>query len=116
MLKGKVGIVFGIANKRSIAWSIAEAWHRAGAQLALTYQGDRLRDNVAELAHGLGGNIPIYPCDVTKDEEIDNVFKSLGNDFDCLDLVLHSVAFAPKEALEGQFLETEREAFRVAMM
>ena len=114
MLKGKVGIVFGVANKRSIAWSIAEAWHRAGAQLALTYQGDRLRDNVTDLAHSLGGNIPIYPCDVTKDEEIDNVFKSLRNDFNCLDLVLHSVAFAPKEALEGQFLETEREAFRVA--
>lgn len=114
MLKGKVGIVFGIANKRSIAWSIAEAWSRAGAQLALTYQGDRLRDNVAELADSLGGDVPIYPCDVTKDEEIDHVFKSLRHDFDSLDLVLHSVAFAPKEALEGQFLETERAAFRVA--
>lgn len=114
MLEGKAGIVFGVANKRSIAWSIAEAWHKAGARLALTYQGERLQRNVAELAESFGSNAPLYPCDVTRDEEIQNVFRSLTRDFGKIHLVLHSVAFAPKEALEGRFVDTTREAFGVA--
>ena len=114
MLEGKVGVVFGVSNKRSIAWSIAEAWHKAGAQLALTYQGERLQRNVAELAESFGSNAPLYPCDVTKDEEIRNVFQSLTRDFGKIHLMLHSVAFAPKEALEGRFVDTTREAFGIA--
>jgi enoyl-[acyl-carrier protein] reductase I len=113
-LQGKLGLVFGVANKRSIAWTIAQAWHAAGARLAFTYQGDRLKDNVEELAGTFGADVPLYPCDVTKDEDLARVFEQVGAKFGKLDLLLHSVAFAPKEALEGQFINTSREAFRVA--
>jgi len=114
ILAGKVGIVFGVANKRSIAWAIAQAWQRAGAKLAFTYQGERLKENVEELAGTFGDDTLILPCDVTKDEDIAAVFKMLGEKFGRLDLLLHSVAFAPKESLEGDFVDTSREAFRVA--
>ena len=77
-LSGKQGVIFGVANKRSIAWAIAQAWHKAGAKLAFTYQGERLKENVEELAGTFGGDTLILPCDVTKDEEIANVFKSVG--------------------------------------
>ncbi len=114
ILAGKLGIVFGVANKRSIAWAIAQAWHRAGARLAFTYQGERLKENVEELAGAFGADTLILPCDVTKDEEIAGVFKAVGDKYGKLHLLLHSVAFAPKDALEGEFLNTSREAFRVA--
>ena len=114
LLAGKTGIVFGVANKRSIAWAIAQAWAAAGARLAFTYQGQRLKENVEELAVTFGADTLILPCDVTKDEEIAGVFQTLGEKFGRLDLLLHSVAFAPKEALEGQFVNTSREAFRIA--
>lgn len=114
-LEGKIGVVFGVANKRSIAWSIAQAWHAAGAKLAFTYQGDRLKANVEDLAASLGGqDTVLLPCDVTKDEDIDKVFDSLKSEFGKLDLLLHSIAFAPKEALEGDFVGTSREAFLTA--
>jgi enoyl-[acyl-carrier protein] reductase I len=113
-LSGKLGIVFGVANKRSIAWAIAQAWHKAGAKLAFTYQGERLKENVEELAGTFGSDTLLMPCDVTKDEDIANVFKTVGEKFGKLHLLLHSVAFAPKEALEGKFVDTSREAFRVA--
>ena len=114
LLEGKTGIVFGVANKRSIAWAIAQAWAREGAKLAFTYQGERLKENVAELAGTFGTDTLILPCDVTKDDEIAAVFKSVGEKFGKLNLLLHSVAYAPKEALEGEFVNTSREAFRVA--
>ena len=114
LLAGKLGIVFGVANKRSIAWAIAQAWHREGAKLAFTYQGERLKENVEELAGTFGSDTPLMPCDVTKDEDIANVFKSVGEKFGKLHLLLHSVAFAPRDALEGDFVNTSREAFRVA--
>jgi enoyl-[acyl-carrier protein] reductase I len=114
LLEGKLGIVFGVANKRSIAWAIAQAWAKAGARLAFTYQGERLKENVEELAGTFGPDTLILPCDVTKDEQIDAVFKAVGDKFGKLNLLLHSVAFAPKEALEGEFINTSREAFRVA--
>ncbi len=115
MLEGKRGIVFGVANRRSIAWAIAQAWAEAGARLALTYQGDRLRENVAELAAALGPDVPVWPCDVSQDREIDQVMGEARAQFGGLDLLLHSIAFAPKDALEGDFLGTGREAFRVAL-
>jgi enoyl-[acyl-carrier protein] reductase I len=114
ILAGKIGLVVGVANKRSIAWAIAQAWHNAGATLAFTYQGERLKDNVAELAGTFGANTLLLPCDVTKDDDIARVFSEVGGKFGKLHLLLHSVAFAPREALEGDFLSTTREAFRVA--
>ncbi len=114
ILQGKFGVVFGVANKRSIAWAIAQAWHRAGAKLAFTYQGERLKENVEELAGTFGPDTLILPCDVTSDAQIDSVFATIQQRFGRLDLMLHSVAFAPREALEGDFLNTSREAFRVA--
>ncbi len=114
LLEGKLGIVFGVANQRSIAWAIAQAWAREGARLAFTYQGDRVKENVAELAGAFGVDTLILPCDVTRDEEIAHVFKTVGEKFGKLHLLLHSVAFAPKTALEGEFLNTSREAFRIA--
>jgi enoyl-[acyl-carrier protein] reductase I len=114
VLDGKVGIVFGVANKRSIAWAIAQAWAKAGARLAFTYQGERLKENVEELAGTFGADTLILPCDVSRDEQIAEVFKGVGDKFGKLHLLLHSVAFAPKEALEGEFISTSREAFRVA--
>jgi enoyl-[acyl-carrier protein] reductase I len=114
LLEGKTGIVFGVANKRSIAWAIAQAWAREGAKLAFTYQGERLKENVGELAGTFGPDTLILPCDVTKDDEIASVFKTVGEKFGKLNLLLHSVAYAPKEALEGEFVNTSREAFRMA--
>src|SRR3974390_3313908 len=114
LLAGKFGIVFGVANKRSIAWAIAQAWKAQGATLAFTYQGERLKENVEELAGTFGADTLILPCDVTKDEDIASVFKTVGEKFGRLDLMLHSVAYAPKDALEGHFVNTSREAFRIA--
>ena len=114
ILEGKTGVVFGVANKRSIAWAIAQAWHEAGAKLAFTYQGERLKDKVGPLVETFGEDTLLLPCDVTKDEDIDAVFSEVGAKFGKLDLLLHSVAFAPKEALEGEFVNTTREAFSVA--
>jgi len=114
LLAGKTGVVFGVANKRSIAWAIAQAWAAEGAKLAFTYQGGRVKENVEELAGAFGADTLILPCDVTRDEDIANVFKAVGEKFGKLNLLLHSVAFAPKDALEGEFVNTSREAFRIA--
>ncbi|MGN6386681.1 MAG: enoyl-ACP reductase FabI [Verrucomicrobiota bacterium] len=114
LLDNKIGVVFGVANKRSIAWAIAQAWHKAGAKLAFTYQGERLKENVEELAATFGPDTLLLPCDVTKDEQITAVFREVGQKFGTIHLLLHSVAFAPKDALEGEFVNTSREAFRVA--
>ena len=114
LLAGKIGLVFGVANQRSIAWAIAQAWHKAGATLAFTYQGERLKANVEELASTFGPDTLILPCDVTKDDDIAAVFAQAAQRFGALHLLLHSVAFAPREALEGEFIATSREAFRIA--
>jgi enoyl-[acyl-carrier protein] reductase I len=113
-LAGKIGLVFGVANKRSIAWAIAQAWHQAGAKLIFNYQGDRLKDNVEELAGTFGSDTPHFPCDVSSDEEIASFFDRVREQSPRVDLVLHSIAFAPREALVGNFLDTSREAFRVS--
>ena len=113
-LAGKTGLVFGVANKRSIAWGIAQAWAAAGAKLIFSYQGERIKGNVEELTSVLGQDTPFYPCDVTSDAEITEFFNHARKHTERVDMVLHSVAFAPKEALEDQFVTTSREAFRVA--
>src|SRR5437762_6925400 len=114
ILAGKTGVVFGVANKRSIAWAIAKAWAAAGATLIFNYQGERLKENVEELVGEFGEGTPLYPCDVSKDEDISEFFGKVRSETDRVDLMLHSVAFAPKEALEGDFVSTTREAFRTA--
>jgi len=114
VLAGKTGLVFGVANKRSIAWAIAKAWKEAGARLIFNYQAERLKENVQELVGDLGGDTPFFPCDVSKDDEIKAFFEKVKGATDRVDLMLHSLAFAPKEALEGDFLGTTREAFRTA--
>jgi len=114
MLAGKVGVVFGVANKRSIAWAIAKAWAAAGARLIFNYQGERLRENVEELVSEFGEGTPLFPCDVSSDAEISAFFEKVRGETNQLDLMLHSVAYAPKEALEGEFVNTSREAFRIA--
>jgi enoyl-[acyl-carrier protein] reductase I len=113
LLENKTGIVFGVANKRSIAWAIAQSLAREGMRLAFTYQGERLKDSVASLTEGLPGSI-LLPCDVTNDAEIESVYAAVGEQFGRLDALLHSVAFAPKEDLENDFVKTSREGFRVA--
>ncbi len=114
LLTGKTGLVFGVANKRSIAWAIAQAWAAQGARLIFNYQGERLKDNVEELATTFGAGVPLAPCDVSSDASIDGFFQFVRDNTPRVDLLLHSVAFAPRDALEGQFLNTSREAFRVA--
>jgi enoyl-[acyl-carrier protein] reductase I len=114
VLAGKIGVVFGVANKRSIAWAIAQAWAKAGARLVFNYQGERLKENVEELIGEFGEKTPLFQCDVSSDEEIKSFFEKVRGETDHVDLMLHSLAFAPKEALEGDFLRTTREAFRTA--
>jgi enoyl-[acyl-carrier protein] reductase I len=117
-LEGKVGLVFGVANQRSIAWGIARAWAEGGARLILNYQGERVKENVEELAQELrndfGADISVAPCDVGSDEEIKSFFDYVRTQTDRVDLMLHSLAFAPKEALEGRFSDTSRDAFWTA--
>ena len=114
ILAGKTGVVFGVANKRSIAWAIAKAWAAAGAKLIFNYQGERLKENVEELVSEFGAETPLYPCDVSNDADITKFFEQVRGQTDRVDLLLHSVAFAPKEALQGEFLNTSRDAFKIA--
>ena len=114
-LHGKRVLVVGIASQRSIAWGIANAMHREGAQLAFTYQNDRLKDRVEEAANTFGANI-VLPCDVGEDAQIDGLFAELGKHWaDGFDVLVHSVGFAPREALQGQYLDhLTRENFGIA--
>ena len=114
ILAGKTGLVFGVANKRSIAWAIAQAWAAAGAKLIFNYQGERLKENVQDLTSAFGPDVPLYPCDVASDEEISRFFDQVCQVTNRVDLMLHAIAYAPREALEGAFLNTSRDAFRVA--
>ncbi len=114
MLENKVGMIFGVANKRSIAWACAEACVAKGAKLAFTYQGERLKENVEKLTKDLPDAL-VVPCDVTNQQEVDAAFQAVGEKYGKLDFLIHSIAFAPKEALEGEFLTTSREAFLTAL-
>ena len=115
-MAGKRALIVGVASDRSIATGIAEAFAREGAELAFTYQNDKLRGRVQKLAERLGQNAELlFPCDVSSDEEIDAVFDALGKHWDGLDVLVHSVGFAPREQLEGGFTESiTREGFRIS--
>jgi len=114
MLQDKFGIIFGVANKRSIAWATAQALTEAGARLAFTYQGERLKENVEGLTRDMTGAL-VLPCDVTRTEEVSEAFARVSEEFGRLDFLIHSVAYAPKEALEGAYVETTREDFLTAL-
>jgi len=115
MLEGKRILIFGVASKRSIAWGIAEAMHREGATLAFTYQNERLKDRVVGMAADLGSELT-FPCDVADDTEIETLMTNLGKEWtDGFDGLVHAVAFAPRESLDGDFLDSiSRDAFRIA--
>ena len=115
MLNNKNGIIFGVANKRSIAWATAQALHEAGARLAFAYQGERLKENVEGLTNAEMAGSPLYSCDVTKEDEVKATFKSVAKDFGRLDFLVHSIAFAPREALEGEYMKVERDGFLSAL-
>ncbi|HXY51962.1 MAG TPA: enoyl-ACP reductase [Terriglobales bacterium] len=112
-LEGRNGVVFGVANKRSIAWSIAQGLHSAGMKLAVTYQNERLEQEARDLILSLPG-AEAFMCDVSRDEDIDRLFSQLKERYGKLHALVHSVAFAPAEELKGQFLDTTREGFRMA--
>jgi enoyl-[acyl-carrier protein] reductase I len=113
-LQGKRALITGVLNQRSIAWGIASAMHREGAQLAFTYVNDKLRSRVEEAAQAFGSDI-VLPCDVGNDEQIEQLFADLGKRWDGLDILVHSIGFAPGEALTGEFLDgLTRENYKIA--
>ncbi len=113
-LEGKRALIVGLASNRSIAWGIAQAMQREGAELAFTYQNDKLKERVEKMAAECGSDITI-PCDVASDEEIETVFTHLDDYWDHLDIIVHSVAFAPRNELEGEYLDcVTRDGFRIA--
>ncbi len=114
MLENKVGMIFGVANKRSIAWACAAACAEHGAKQAFTFQGERLKENVEKLAGDLNDSL-VLPCDVTNQAEVDAAFDAVKAKYGRLDYLVHSIAFAPKESLEGEFVTTTRDAFRTAL-
>ena len=114
LLENKLGIIFGVANKRSIAWATAQALSEAGARLAFTYQGERLKENVEGLTKEMAGTL-VVPCDVTHPEEVGAAFKRVSEEFGRLDFLIHSIAYAPKEDLEGAFSDTSRDGFLTAL-
>ena len=114
MLENKVGMVFGVANKRSIAWACAEACMNQGAKIAFTYQGERLKEYVDKLTAPIEDTL-VLPCDVTNQAQVDAAFQAVGKKYGKIDFLIHSIAFAPREALEGEFLTTSREAFLTAL-
>ena len=114
IMNGKRGIVMGVANDRSIAWGIAEAVAKQGAEIAFTYQGDALEKRVRPLAEKVGSNI-IIPCDVSSDEAIEETFKLLKEKWDNIDFIVHAIAYSDKEELKGEYVDTTRENFYKTM-
>ena len=113
-LKGKKGIIFGVANNRSIAWAIAQVLHEAGARLALAYQNERLKERASKLAETMDGAL-VVECDVSVDEQIESAFDEVGRRFSSLDFLVHSIAYASRDDLGGDFSKTGREGFRTAL-
>ncbi|MBF0161709.1 MAG: enoyl-ACP reductase [Magnetococcales bacterium] len=114
ILEGKRGLIFGLANEKSIAWGIAQACRQEGAELGFTYLGEALEKRVRPLASQLGSSL-VLPCDLNQDAEIDRVFQAVAEQWESIDFVVHSVAFAKKEELTGFYYNTSREGFRIAM-
>ena len=115
LLTGKKALIVGVASNRSIAWAIAECFHREGAEIAYTYQNEKLRKRVEKIAEITGSNI-MLPCDVANDEDIENVFTELAKHWDGIDIIVHSVGFAPRELLQGDYLQNlTREGYHIAM-
>ena len=114
ILAGKKGVIFGVANERSIAWAISEALHAEGAELAFTYAGEILEKRVRPLAEGIGAKI-ILPCDVTKDDEIERVFATLKQEWGGLDILVHAIAYANREDLANPYVQTSRAGFHLAL-
>ena len=114
LLQGKKGVVLGVANKRSIAWAISRGMSAAGAQLAFTYQNEKLKGRVEELVATLPAGCPLYPCDVTLDEQVDALGEGLAADIGSIDFLVHCLAFANREDLERGFSETSREGYLLA--
>lgn len=114
IMNGKRGIVMGVANDRSIAWGIAEAVAKQGAEIAFTYQGDALEKRVRPLAEKVGSNI-IIPCDVSSDEAIEETFRLLKEKWDTIDFIVHAIAYSDKEELKGEYVDTTRENFYKTM-
>lgn len=112
---GKHALIVGVANKRSIAWAIAQAASARGARLALTYQDERLRENVEELAATLAPPPLVVPCDVARDGQLDTMFETLDREFSGLDFLVHAAAFAPRNELAVPFVQTSRDGFRIAL-
>jgi len=113
LLDGRKGVIFGVANEKSIAWAIAQKLHKEGAELAFTYAGEALEKRVRPLADSLGAKL-ILPCDVTKDDQIQAVFDQIRSVFGHLDILIHAIAYANKEDLKTDFLSTSRDGFRLA--
>ena len=114
MISPEKCLVVGVANKRSLAWAIAQAAGAAGARLALTYQGERLEENVRDLSEKLDAPL-IMPCDVTSDQQVAEVAAAIDREFGGLDFLVHAAAFAPQAELKNPFVETSREGFRIAL-
>jgi len=113
-LKGKRALIVGVLNDRSIAYGIAESMYREGAELAFTYQNERFKDRMEAMAEEFGSKL-VFPCDLASDEEIAKLFQDMGSHWDGLDIIVHSAAFAPREQLEGDYIEcVTREGFRIA--
>lgn len=114
LLTGKKALIVGLASQRSIAYGIAKSMHEQGAELAFTYQGDKLKERVIDMAATFGSSL-VFPCDVAHDEQITQVFQHLGQSWEKLNILVHSVAFAPADQLDGDFIDAvNREGFRIA--
>ncbi len=114
LLEGKKAVIFGVANDHSLAWGIARAMHREGAQLAFSYGAENLERRVRPLAESLGASL-VLPCDVSQDEDIERIFSVVGDQWGQVDIVVHAVAFALRDELKGRFVHTSREGFRIAL-
>ncbi len=114
LLEGKKGLILGVANKRSIAWAIAQSLSAAGAEIAFTYQGERLKENVEELAGTLPGSI-VLPCDVSQEKEVDALFQQVDKAWQGLDFLVHAVAYAKAEDLDGSYIKTSADGFQTAL-
>ena len=115
LMAGKRGIVFGVANNRSIAWGITKAGYDQGAEIALTYQGDAIKKRVEPLAAEIGSKL-VLPCDVTDEGSVEAVFKALGDSWGSIDFLVHAVAFSDKEELDGRYVDTSKDNFTQTLL